>query len=128
MKQKTSPIIKAKELLELSQTEHIILIDVSVGKDAQANYAAQHPKVPGLSAPHEAQDDKKPEIHDRAPQNDLSNAYGRHEDTVPIDAHYLLLLSKLVTGSARIMISLWDNSFSRRVLSSSQYLRLGPRS
>ncbi len=38
----TSPIIKAEELLELSQSKHVILIDVSAGKDAQANYAAQH--------------------------------------------------------------------------------------
>ena len=44
LKQTISPVIKAEELLELSQTEHIILIDVSVGKDAQANYAAQHLK------------------------------------------------------------------------------------
>ena len=44
MKQTTSFIIKAKDLLELSQTQHIILIDVSVGKDAQANYTAQHLK------------------------------------------------------------------------------------
>lgn len=44
MKNTISPIIKAEELLKISQTQHIILIDVSAGKDAQANYAAQHLK------------------------------------------------------------------------------------
>ena len=44
MKNTISPIIKAKDLLELSQTQHIILIDVSAGKDAHANYTAQHLK------------------------------------------------------------------------------------
>ena len=44
MKQTISPIIKAEELLELCQTKQVILIDASVGKDAQAKYADQHLK------------------------------------------------------------------------------------
>ena len=44
LKQKILPIIKAEELLELSETKRVILIDVSAGKDAQANYQAQHLK------------------------------------------------------------------------------------
>lgn len=44
LKMKISPIIKAEELLELYQSKSIILIDASAGKDAKANYAAQHLK------------------------------------------------------------------------------------
>lgn len=44
LEQPISPIIKAEELLELYQSKPIILIDASAGKDAQANYEAQHLK------------------------------------------------------------------------------------
>lgn len=42
MNQTPSPLIQATELLELYQSENLIIIDVSNGKDAHKNYNCQH--------------------------------------------------------------------------------------